>query len=96
MARWHSTEYYWWPKSGPLANRGLNNTLNKIFLVKIKIFEFYTLNRAWYPIYDETMQSRSLLEGKTTEIKQCLKLIILTTKMQIKTLRFFCTKYNKA
>ena len=24
MARWHSTEYHWWPKSGPLANRGLN------------------------------------------------------------------------
>ena len=23
MARWHSTEYYWWPKSGPLANRRL-------------------------------------------------------------------------
>ena len=23
MARWHSKEYYWWPKSGPLANRRL-------------------------------------------------------------------------
>ena len=23
--RWHSTEYYWWPKSGPLANRRLSS-----------------------------------------------------------------------
>ena len=28
MARWDSTEYYWWPKSGPLANRGLKASRN--------------------------------------------------------------------
>ena len=49
-----------------------NNSLNEIFGLKIKILEFYTQNRAQFPIYDETMQSRSLLEGKTTELKQFL------------------------
>ena len=42
----------------------------------MKNLEFYPLNRARYQIYDETMQSRSLLEGKTTELKQFLKSII--------------------
>ena len=42
----------------------------------MKILEFYTQNRAQYPIYDETMQSRSLLEGKSTELKQFLESII--------------------
>ena len=43
------------------------NSSNETFGLKIKILEFYTQNRARYPIYNETMQSRSLLEGKTTE-----------------------------
>ena len=39
----------------------------------MKNLEFYSQNKAQYPIYDETMQSMSLLEGKTTEFKQFLK-----------------------
>ena len=58
-------------------------------MLKIKILQFYSQNRARYPIYDETMQSRYLFEDKTSEFKQFLKSIILTPKMQIKTLRFF-------
>ena len=57
-----------------------NNSLNEIFGLKIKILEFYSQNRARYPIYDETMQSMSLLEGKTTELKQFLKSIIFNPK----------------
>ena len=34
----------------------------------MKILDFYSLNRAQYPIYDETLQSRSLLEGKNIEL----------------------------
>ena len=61
-----------------------------MFGLKIKILEFNSLNRARYPIYDETMQSRSLLEGKTSELKQFWKSVIFNPpKMQIKTLRFF-------
>ena len=44
------------------------------------MLEFYCLNAARYLINDETMQSRSLLEGKTTKLKQFLKSIILTPK----------------
>ena len=58
----------------------LNNSLNEIFGLNIKILEFYTQNGARYPIYDETMQSRSLLEGETTEIKQFSKSIIFNPK----------------
>ena len=62
--------------------------MNEIFGLKIKILEFYTQNRARYPIYDETMQSRSLLEGKTIELKQFLKSIILTPKIANKNIAF--------
>ena len=31
MARWHSTEYYCWPKSGPLANRRLEFDVSAIY-----------------------------------------------------------------
>ena len=54
----------------------------------MKILEFYTQNRARYPIYDETMQSMSLLEGKTTELKQFLKSIILSPKIANKNIAF--------
>ena len=49
---------------------------------------FPILNRSQYPINDETMQSRSLLEGKTSELKQFLKLIILTPKIANKNIVF--------
>ena len=56
------------------------NSLGHKDHIRIKILEFYTQNRAWYIIYDETMQSRSLLEGKTTELKQFMKSIICNPK----------------
>ena len=58
----------------------LNNSFNKMFVLKNKILKFYTQNRAWYPIYDKTMQPWPLLEGKTTELKQFLKSIIFNPK----------------
>ena len=61
---------------------------NEMFKLKVKILEFYTQNRARYPIYDETMQSRSLLECKTTELKQFFKSIILTPKIANKSIAF--------
>ena len=66
----------------------LNNSLNDIVGLKITILEFYTQNRAQYPIYDETMQSMSLFEGKTTEFKQFFKSIILTPKIANKNIAF--------
>ena len=38
----------------------LNNSLKEFFGLKIKILEFYSLNRARYPIYDEIMQNQCL------------------------------------
>ena len=52
------------------------------------ISKFYTQNRAQYPIYDETVQSRSLLEGKSTELKQFFKAVILNPKIANKNIAF--------
>ena len=38
-ARWQSTEYYWWPKSGPLANSGL------IMYIKLILSKYLKPNR---------------------------------------------------
>ena len=59
-----------------------------MFGLKIKILLFHSQNRAQYPIYDETMQSRSLLEGKTNELKQFLKSIIFNPKNENKNIAF--------
>lgn len=52
-------------------------TLYEIVGLKIKILGFYSLNREGYQVNDEMMQSRSLLEGQSTEYTQYLKSIIL-------------------
>ena len=74
MARWHSEEYYWWPKSGPLANRRLNNgqrTETDHYLVYSTCNPFKYTVAVPYLLYQYEWENPS--EFKGLKIHQILK-----------------------
>ena len=77
-----------WTDSDEAGDYVVPNVLSPRDLVSRPDMDETVPHTEQYPIYDETMQSRSLLEGKTTKLKQFLKSIILTPRISNKSIAF--------